>query len=61
VLTPAEVEFLAVYRTGSLPAIRRWCEANPDFPFRGLHNHELIDGYYRLVADAVARVLRFSE
>jgi len=59
-LSEQEQEFLNVYRTGDVAKMRDWCRANPDFPFRGAHNHELNDVYYRLVCDAIAKTLRHS-
>ena len=51
---------LDVYRTGSLIKMREWCRQHPEFPFRGVHNQELNDTYYRLVCDAIAKTLRAS-
>ena len=59
-LTPDEQAFLDVYRTGDLARVRRWVQEHPDFPFRGVHNQELNDVYYRLVCDAIAKTLRYS-
>jgi hypothetical protein len=59
-LTPDEQAFLEVYRAGDLARLRRWCRDHPAFPFRGVHNHELSDTYYRLVCDAIAKTLRHS-
>ena len=59
-LTEDEQEFLNVYRTGDVIRMRDWCKSHPDFPFRGVHNHELNDVYYRLVCDAIAKTLRYS-
>ncbi|TAK20415.1 MAG: hypothetical protein EPO26_17730 [Chloroflexota bacterium] len=60
-LTPDEREFMALHRTGDISRVREWCLAHPDFPFRGVHNHELNDVYYRLVCDAIAKTLRRGE
>ncbi|MBM4418468.1 MAG: hypothetical protein FJ033_09170 [Chloroflexi bacterium] len=57
-LTPDEREFLRLYELNDVGQIRVWCRAHPRFPFRGVHNHELNDQYYRLVCDAVAKTLR---
>jgi hypothetical protein len=59
-LTPDEQAFLDVYRTGDVARMREWCRQHPDFPFRGVHNQELNDVYYRLVCDAIAKTLRMS-
>ena len=59
-LTAEEHEFLEVYRTGDLTKMRKWCQEHPTFPFRGVHNQELNDVYYRLVCDAIAKTLRHS-
>jgi hypothetical protein len=59
-LSEEEQGFLEVYKTGSIPKMREWSRQHPSFPFRGLHNHELNDTYYRLVCDAVAKTLRAS-
>lgn len=59
-LSEEEKEFLLVYRTGSVARLRQWCREHPTFPFRGVHNQELNDVYYRLVCDAIAKVLRYS-
>ena len=40
--------------------MRQWCQEHPSFPFRGAHNQELSDTYYRLVCDAIAKTLRYS-
>jgi hypothetical protein len=60
VLSTEEQEFLNVYRTGDVAKMREWCRQHPDFPFRGVHNQELNDTYYRLVCDAIAKTLRYS-
>lgn len=52
---------MALHRTGDISRVREWCLAHPDFPFRGVHNHELNDVYYRLVCDAIAKTLRRGE
>lgn len=59
-MTEEERGFLEVYRTGDLAAMRAWCREHPTFPFRGAHNQELSDHYYRLVCDAIAKTLRYS-
>jgi hypothetical protein len=61
VLTADERAFLEVYRTGDVARMRAWCRAHPDFPFRGVHNQELSDQYYRLICDAIAKTLKLSE
>lgn len=59
-LSEEEQAFLEIYKTGSLSRMRQWCREHPSFPFRGVHNQELNDTYYRLVCDAIARALRAS-
>ena len=59
-LTTDENEFLSVHRGGDVAKLRDWCRAHPSFPFRGVHNQELPDSYYRLVCDAIAKTLRLS-
>ncbi len=59
-LTTDEQDFLLVYKTGDIHKLRDWCRMHPTFPFRGVHNHELGDIYYRLVCDAIAKTLRHS-
>lgn len=59
-LNADEQAFLDVYRSGNLARVRTWSQEHPSFPFRGLHNHELNDVYYRLVCDAIAKTLRYS-
>jgi len=59
-LTTDEQGFLEIYRTGDVDRMRAWCRQHPDFPFRGVHNQELNDVYYRLVCDAIAKTLRYS-
>jgi hypothetical protein len=59
-LTADEQAFLDVYRTGDLAKLRKWCQEHPSFPFRGVHNQDLNDVYYRLVCDAIAKPLRHS-
>lgn len=60
-LTAEEREFMDVYRTGDVAQMRAWCQAHPTFPFRGVHNQELSDQYYRLICDAIAKTLKHSE
>ena len=60
-LTVDEQGFLDVYRTGDVGRMRVWCKDHPDFPFRGVHNQELSDQYYRLICDAIAKTLKHSE
>ena len=59
-LTTDEQSFRDVYRTGDLNRMRTWCREHPEFPFRGVHNQELNDVYYRLVCDAIAKTLKYS-
>ena len=59
-LTADEQGFLEIYKTGDLAKMRHWCQEHPSFPFRGVHNQELNDVYYRLVCDAIAKTLRYS-
>jgi hypothetical protein len=59
-LTADEQAFLEVYKTQSVAKMREWCREHPEFPFRGVHNQELSDAYFRLVADAIAKTLRYS-
>ena len=60
-LTVDERAFLAVYATGDVARMRAWCKEHPDFPFRGVHNQELSDQYYRLICDAIAKTLKHSQ
>jgi len=60
-LTVEERDFMDVYRTGDVARMRSWCQAHPTFPFRGVHNQELSDQYYRLICDAIAKTLKHSE
>ena len=59
-LTQDEVGFLQIHRSGDVSKMRNWCREHPEFPFRGVHNQELGDGFYRLVCDAIAKTLRLS-
>jgi hypothetical protein len=61
VLNDDERAFLEVYRTGDVARMRAWCREHPGFPFRGVHNQELSDHYYRLICDAIAKTLKHSE
>jgi hypothetical protein len=59
-LTVDEQAFLDVYKTGDVAKMRAWCREHPEFPFRGVHNHELSDPYFKLIADAIVKTLRHS-
>ena len=59
-LSADEQAYLELYRLGDISKIRKWCLEHPSFPFRGAHNHDLSDTYYRLVCDAIAKTLRYS-
>ena len=59
-LTVDEQAFLDAYKGGDVARVRAWCREHPEFPFRGVHNQELSDAYFRLVADAIVKTLRHS-